>query len=166
MGRRTVEHHRRLLEPGRDTPVLDRPAPGPAAGAGCLRGRLQRGLDGFGRQAANPAGIDLADGTFWDAVGLTDNAWTNVTYQWTGSGPRGVVRTSGGPLTVRSGPGTGTAAVGQAGSYANVVIECTAIGTTVTGAYGTSNVWDRIGPNNWVADAYVNTGSSNPAPPC
>lgn len=125
------------------------------------------GLDGFGRRVANPAGIDLADGTFWDAVGLTDNAWTTVTYLWTGTGPRGIVRTSGGPLTVRSGPGTGTAAVGQAGNYANVVIECTATGTTVTGTYGTSNVWNRIGPNNWVSDAYVNTGSSAPvAPAC
>ncbi|WP_369371912.1 hypothetical protein AB1046_00960 [Promicromonospora sp. Populi] len=125
------------------------------------------GLDGYGREVANPAGIDLADGTFWDAVGLTNNAWTTVTYLWTGSGPRGIVRTSGGPLTVRSGPGTNTAAVGQAGNYANVVIECTATGTTVTGTYGTSNIWDRIGPGNWVSDAYVNTGSDTPvAPPC
>ncbi len=125
------------------------------------------GLDGYGREVLNPAGIDLADGTFWDAVGLTNNAWTNVTYLWTGTGPRGIVRTSGGPLTVRSGPGTGTDAVGQAGNYANVVIECTATGTTVTGTYGTSNVWDRIGPNNWIADAYVNTGSDDPvAPAC
>jgi hypothetical protein len=125
------------------------------------------GLDGFGRRVANPAGIDLADGTFWDAVGLTDNAWTEVTYLWTGSGPRGIVRTSGGPLTVRSGPGTGTAAVGQAGNYANVIIECTARGTTVTGTYGTTDLWNRIGPGNWVSDAYVNTGSSTPvAPAC
>jgi hypothetical protein len=125
------------------------------------------GLDGFGRRVANPAGIDLGDGTFWDAVGLTDNAWTDVTYLWTGNGPKGVVRTSGGPLTVRSGPGTGTAAVGQAGNYANVVIECTATGTTVTGTYGTTNLWNRIGPGNWVSDAYVNTGSSAPvAPAC
>lgn len=125
------------------------------------------GLDGFGRRVANPAGIDLGDGTFWDAVGLTDNAWTDVTYLWTGSGPRGVVRTSGGPLTVRSGPSTGSSAVGQAGNYANVVIECTATGTTVTGTYGTTNLWNRIGRGNWVSDAYVNTGSSSPvAPAC
>lgn len=125
------------------------------------------GLDGFGRRVTNPAGIDLGDGTFWDAVGLTDNAWTDVTYLWTGSGPRGVVRTSGGPLTVRSGPGTGATAVGQAGNYANVVIECTATGTTVTGTYGTTDLWNRIGPGNWVSDAYVNTGSSAPvAPAC
>ena len=123
------------------------------------------GLDGFGRRVANPAGIDLGDGTFWDAVGLRDNAWTDVTYLWTGSGPRGVVRTNGGPLTVRSGPGTGNAAVGQAGNHANVVIECTATGTRVTGTYGTTNVWNRIGPGNWVSDAYVNTGSSAPVAP-
>lgn len=125
------------------------------------------GRDGFDRRVKNPAGIDLADGTFWDGLGLTDNAWTTVTYLWTGSGPTGVIGTGGGPLTVRSGPGTGNAAVGQAGRYANVVIECTATGTSVTGPFGTSRVWDRIGPNNWVADAYVNTGKAGPvAQPC
>ncbi|GAB2501270.1 hypothetical protein GCM10027063_45920 [Promicromonospora xylanilytica] len=125
------------------------------------------GLDGFGRRVANPAGIDLGDGTFWDGVGLTDNAWTTVTYLWTGSGPRGIVRTSGGPLTVRSGPSTARTAVGLAGNHANVVIECTARGTTVTGTFGTSDLWNRIGPGNWVADAYVSTGSNAPvAPAC
>lgn len=125
------------------------------------------GRDGFDRPVVNPAGIDLGDGTFWDGLGLTGNAWTTVTYLWTGGGPRGVVRTSGGPLTVRSGPGTGTSAVGLAGNHANVVIECTATGSTVTGTYGTTNLWNRIGPGNWVSDAYVNTGSSAPvAPSC
>lgn len=124
--------------------------------------RYHGGRDGFGRRVANPAGIDLADGTFWDGLGLTDNAWTTVTYLWTGSGPKGTVRTGGGPLTVRSGPSTGTAAVGQAGNRTNVVIECTATGTTVTGTYGTSDVWNRIGPHNWVSDAYVHTGSATP----
>ncbi|MEU4387389.1 hypothetical protein [Promicromonospora sp. NPDC023805] len=121
------------------------------------------GRDGFGRQVANPAGIDLGDGTFWDALGLTDNGWTTVTYLWTGSGPKGVVRTQGGPLTVRSGPGTDNAAVGQAGNHANVVIECTARGTSITGTYGTTDLWNRIGPDNWVSDAYVSTGSSSGA---
>lgn len=44
------------------------------------------GLDGFGRHVANPAGIDLADGTFYN-VGLNDNGWVTVTYLWTGSAP-------------------------------------------------------------------------------
>jgi Putative peptidoglycan binding domain len=43
------------------------------------------GHDEFGRKVANPAGIDLADGTFWDGLGMTDNGWVNVTYLWTGS---------------------------------------------------------------------------------
>lgn len=119
-----------------------------------------RGRDGFGRRVANPAGIDLGDGTFWDAVGLTDNAWTTVTYLWTGDGPKGVVRTKNGPLNVRSGPSTDYAVVGQAGNHANVVIECTARGARITGTYGTTDLWNRIGPGNWVSDAYVSTGSS------
>ena len=126
-----------------------------------------RGRDGFGRQVANPAGIDLGDGTFWNALGLTDNAWTTVTYLWTGDGPQGVVRTKNGPLNVRSGPSTDYPAVGQAGNHTNVVIECTARGATITGTYGTTDLWNRIGPDNWVSDAYVATGSSTPtAPTC
>lgn len=125
------------------------------------------GKDGFGRTVANPAGIDLGDGTFWDGLGLNDNAWTTVTYLWSGSNPRGVVTTGGGPLTVRASPSTGAAAVGLAGRHANVPIECTARGTSVTGPFGTSSLWNRIGRGNWVADAYVNTGSDAPvAPAC
>ncbi|MFD6142998.1 hypothetical protein [Promicromonospora sp. NPDC060271] len=124
-----------------------------------------RGRDGFGRQVANPAGIDLGDGTFWDAVGLTDNAWTTVTYLWTGHGPTGVVRTKSGPLNVRSGPSTDYAVVGQAGNHANVVIECTTRGATITGTYGTTDRWNRIGPGNWVSGAYVSTNSSTRPPP-
>ena len=43
------------------------------------------GRDEFGRTVSNPAGIDLADGTFYN-VGLNDNGWVTVTYLWTGGG--------------------------------------------------------------------------------
>ncbi len=43
------------------------------------------GKDQFGRRVANPAGIDLSDGLFWDALGLKDNSWVTVDYLWTGS---------------------------------------------------------------------------------
>jgi hypothetical protein len=43
------------------------------------------GRDQFDRKVANPAGIDLSDGLFWDALGLTDNSWVTVEYLWTGS---------------------------------------------------------------------------------
>lgn len=41
------------------------------------------GKDQFGRKVANPAGIDLADGTFRNGLGLKDNGWVEVTYLWT-----------------------------------------------------------------------------------
>ena len=34
---------------------------------------------------ANPAGIDLADGTFWDDLGLINNTTVTVDYLWTGN---------------------------------------------------------------------------------
>lgn len=40
------------------------------------------GRDEFGRKVGNPAGIDLADGTFYN-VGLNDNGYVTVTYLWT-----------------------------------------------------------------------------------
>ncbi|MGA8116384.1 MAG: hypothetical protein WCA46_22235 [Actinocatenispora sp.] len=40
------------------------------------------GLDQFGRSVLNPAGIDLADGTFAD-LGMGDNGYVDVTYLWT-----------------------------------------------------------------------------------
>ena len=46
--------------------------------------RYNGGKDGFGRTVANPAGIDLADGTFYDDLALRDNSWVTVTYLWTG----------------------------------------------------------------------------------
>ncbi|HVQ94422.1 MAG TPA: peptidoglycan-binding protein [Mycobacteriales bacterium] len=47
------------------------------------------GKDEFGRTVANPAGIDLADGTFWDGLGMTNNGFVDVTYLWTTGGGGG-----------------------------------------------------------------------------
>ncbi|MPZ83909.1 MAG: hypothetical protein GEV28_27365 [Actinophytocola sp.] len=120
------------------------------------------GADQFGRQVANPAGIDLADGTFWDGLKLTDNSWVTVTYQWTGSDPAGFVDTAGDPLNVRNATNTGGAVVGMAANYAQVRIECKATGQSVTGSQGTSNVWYRLAAGKFVAAAYVSGGGSAP----
>ncbi|MEU4773036.1 peptidoglycan DD-metalloendopeptidase family protein [Micromonospora sp. NPDC023644] len=71
----------------------------------------------------------------------------------------GTVNTSGTALTVRSGPGTGYAAVGTVADGTRVTIYCQTSGTSVTGTYGTSTIWDRIGSGRYIADAYVYTGS-------
>ncbi|WDZ84956.1 peptidoglycan DD-metalloendopeptidase family protein [Micromonospora cathayae] len=70
----------------------------------------------------------------------------------------GTVNTSGTALTVRSGPGTGYTAVGTVADGTRVTIQCQTTGTSVTGTYGTSNIWDRIGSGRYIADAYVYTG--------
>ncbi|MFC0431025.1 hypothetical protein [Kutzneria buriramensis] len=55
----------------------------PEAQAAYLNG-YNGGLDDDGGAPSNPAGIDLADGTFAN-IGLTDNGWVTVTYLWTSS---------------------------------------------------------------------------------
>jgi parallel beta-helix repeat protein len=45
-----------------------------------------KGLSGWSAQkryVSNPAGIDLADGTFWDDLGMTGNDWVTVEFLWT-----------------------------------------------------------------------------------
>jgi hypothetical protein len=95
--------------------------------------------------------------------GVTALYWGTKNYTssnaCSGSGTgHGTVNTAGSPLTVRSGPGTGYSAVGTVNDGAGVTIYCQTTGTTVTGTYGTSNIWDRIGSGRFISDAYVYTG--------
>jgi hypothetical protein len=123
------------------------------------------GKDDLGYKVGNPAGIDLADGVFYDGLGMSDNGNLNVTYLWTGSGPTGVISTAGDPMNVRATASTSAAVKGLAANYAKVNIECYVEGDTVAGKFGTNNIWDRIGPNNYVSDTYVQTGSDEPVAP-
>ncbi|WP_229401179.1 hypothetical protein [Micromonospora okii] len=120
------------------------------------------GRDQYGRTVGSPAGIDLADGTFWDGLQLTDNAWVDVAYLWTGTGARGVV--GSGPLTLRAGPGTSYAARGLAATYARVPIQCHVTGQTVTGTFRTTNRWHRLTDGQYVSDAYISTLQGTPTP--
>lgn len=62
-------------------------------------------------------------------------------------------------VNVRSGPGTSYAIVKVLPYDAVVTIRCQCAGTTVSGPYGTTNIWDCIGNGLFVSDAYVKTGS-------
>ncbi|MCG5449964.1 MULTISPECIES: M23 family metallopeptidase [Micromonospora] len=95
---------------------------------------------------------------YWGTKSYTSNNGCS-----SGSG-NGTVDTSGTALTVRSGPGTGYASVGTVADGARVTIACQTSGTTVTGTYGTSSIWDRIGSGRYIADAYVYTGSDGYIP--
>lgn len=124
------------------------------------------GQDEFGRAVANPAGIDLADGVFWDGLQLTDNSWVTATYLWTTDDRNfGTVDTDGGPLNVRSGASTADAAVGLAGDTAQVAAWCQVEGESITGTQGTTTTWYRIHDNMYVAAAYVAGVAATP-PAC
>ncbi|MER6977872.1 SH3 domain-containing protein [Streptomyces carpinensis] len=70
-------------------------------------------------------------------------------------------------LNVRSGPGTGYGIVRVLPEGAQVPVYCQTPGTTVSGYYGTSNIWDNIGNGQYVSDTYVHTGSDGyVAPRC
>ncbi|WP_329255349.1 SH3 domain-containing protein [Streptomyces sp. NBC_01478] len=62
-------------------------------------------------------------------------------------------------VNVRSGPGTGYTIVRVLAEGSQVPIYCQTPGTTVTGYYGTTNIWDNIDDGEYISDAYVNTGS-------
>lgn len=115
------------------------------------------GKDQFGRTVLNPAGIDLADGTFWDGLLLTDNSWVDVAYLWTGTGARGVV--GSGPLNIRAGASTSYAIKGLAATYAKVPIECYVTGQSISGPYRTTTRWNRLASGQYVSHAYISSVS-------
>nr|WP_254879057.1 SH3 domain-containing protein [Streptomyces sp. NA04227] len=70
-------------------------------------------------------------------------------------------------LNVRSGPGTQYGVVRVLPPGSRVRIRCQAPGQWVSGPYGTTNLWDNIALGEFVADAYVRTGSDGyVAPRC
>ncbi|MGK3209016.1 hypothetical protein [Amycolatopsis sp. MEPSY49] len=142
----------------------DLPQGTPEAQAAYLQGYNNK-KDDSGRTVQNPAGIDLADGVFWDGLGMSDNGYVNVTYLWTGTGPTGTVKTAGDPMNVRASASTSATIKGLAANYAKVTIECYVEGDSVTGTFGTSTIWDRIGPGHYVSDTYLLTGSDAPVAP-
>ncbi|MDQ3787593.1 MAG: peptidoglycan DD-metalloendopeptidase family protein [Actinomycetota bacterium] len=62
----------------------------------------------------------------------------------------------------RSGPGTGHALAGTVADGATVTIACSATGTTHTGRWGTTSLWNRLTDGSWISDAYVYTGVDGP----
>lgn len=97
------------------------------------------------RAEARAEGADEAGAT----AGVAAAAATPVTYPVA----------PGVSLNVRSGPGTSFPIIGVLPVGSRVQIVCQTPGTTVSGYYGTSKIWDCIGNGKFVSDAYVYTGS-------
>jgi hypothetical protein len=90
----------------------------------------------------------------------------NGTTSHGGSGAPGIVNTAGPDLTVRKSASATSEAVGSVPNGSTVMIQCQKQGSSVTGTYGTTTLWDFIG-NGYVSDAYISTGSDGQvAPTC
>lgn len=96
------------------------------------------GRDQYARDVANPAGIDLGDGLFWDALGLEDNSWVTVDYLWTGTVPLAAV-VADVPVDVLAAPDATAEVVGLAADRAALPVECAA------------GEWLRIGDDQYVS---------------
>ncbi len=114
------------------------------------------GRDQFGRRVADPAGIDLGDGLFWDALGLEDNAWVTVDYLWTGAERVSAV-VADGPVDVRAAPSAGAAVVGVAAGRAALPVECALTEGDRT--------WLRVGQDQYVDAGAVPDAAGAPARP-
>lgn len=75
--------------------------------------------------------------------------------------------TKGHTVNIRTGPGTNYGSIGTVTGGQRVAIACTVRGQSITGPYGTTDVWDYIHLEGYISDAYVYTGQSGAVgPPC
>jgi LasA protease len=75
----------------------------------------------------------------------------------------GIVDSFGGTsVSRRSGPGTGYEVVGTIADGATAAIACSSNGTTHTGRYGTTALWNKLTDGTWIPDAYHYTGAASP----
>ncbi len=113
------------------------------------------GHDEFGRAVSNPAGIDLADGTFWDGLGMTDNDWVTVTFSAAAPPPAGTrywVDTFA-SAPVYASP-TSTAQTGTLNGGTNYVY-CKAWGRNIGSGSSYNHWWLRTDPDSGPAKQYV-----------
>ncbi|MFC8298657.1 peptidase M23 [Micromonospora orduensis] len=75
----------------------------------------------------------------------------------------GIVDSNGGTsVSRRSGPGTGYSVVGSIADGATAAVACSANGTTQSGRWGTTTLWNQLTDGTWIPDAYHYTGAANP----
>jgi hypothetical protein len=88
-------------------------------------------------------------------------SWNDVySVQWMYGGNYGKTA-SGGPYTLRTGPGSTYASAGTIAGNTRVNITCQTTGTSTSGPWGSTNVWNKLSNGSWIADAVVFTGTTN-----
>lgn len=114
------------------------------------------GRDEFGRRVLNPAGIDLADGTFYN-VGLNDNGWVTVTYLWTGDGAgTRSFPTWGTGVNIRREATTASTRVAQLAGPTTVRVQCQVRGQLVQIDGYSNDAWSYLPDyGGYVSNIYI-----------
>lgn len=111
--------------------------------------------------------VVMGGGATYQGYALHGSAQVNVGGALYNHGALGLTQAvvdanGGGTVNKRSGPGTGYAIVGSVADGATVGVACSANGTTHTGRWGTTSLWNRLTDGTWVTDAYLWTGVNGP----
>ncbi|WP_447002667.1 peptidoglycan DD-metalloendopeptidase family protein [Saccharothrix isguenensis] len=76
---------------------------------------------------------------------------------------QGLVDANGGTVVNRrSGPGSNYPVAGTAADGSTVDVRCSSNGTTHTGRWGTTALWNRMSDGTWISDAFTYTGIDGP----
>ncbi|SDS15569.1 sporangiospore maturation cell wall hydrolase GsmA [Actinoplanes derwentensis] len=81
------------------------------------------------------------------------------------AGVIGTIRTTDGPVNVRSGPSAKSAAVRKIANGGTVRLACSVQGPKVKGTVRTTTQWDRLPDGRFVSHAYVLSAVLKPCPP-
>ncbi|WP_327178921.1 hypothetical protein OG599_29050 [Streptomyces sp. NBC_01335] len=121
----------------------DLPQGKPEAQAAYLEG-YNGGLDGSGRKVLNPAGIDLADGTFYN-IGLNNNGYVTVEYLWTGAGAATKsFPTWGTDVNIRQQATSTSTRVAQLAGPTTVRVQCQVHGQLVQSGGYSNDAWSYL----------------------
>ncbi|MFD8642671.1 hypothetical protein ACFV14_20495 [Streptomyces zaomyceticus] len=113
------------------------------------------GLDEFGRRVLNPAGIDLADGTFYN-VGLNNNGWVTVTYLWTGDGTTRSFPTWGTGVNIRKQATSASTQVAQLSGPTTVRVQCQVHGQLVQVDGYSNDAWSYLPDyGGYISNIYI-----------
>ncbi|RAJ43246.1 hypothetical protein K388_07440, partial [Streptomyces sp. KhCrAH-43] len=118
------------------------------------------GLDEFGRRALNPAGIDLADGTFSN-IGLSNNGWVTVTYLWTGDATTRSFPTWGTGVRIRRQATSSSAQVAQLSGPTTARVQCQVHGQLVQADGYSNDAWSYLPDyGGYISNIYIDVPES------
>lgn len=117
---------------------------------------FNKGRDGFGRKVTNPAGIDLADGTF-AGIGMKANGYVQVTFLWTADGATlPIFRTWGNGVGIYKEATMDSQIVSTLSAPVSVEVKCQVHGQEVMAGGITNDAWSYLpGYGGYISNIHI-----------